>query len=89
MTSATTQVVNELGIHLRAAARLVRLAENWPCAVSLTANGATVDGKSLLGITALLARKGTQLTVTASGDGEEEAVAALTALVAGGFATEP
>ena len=88
MTQSSVAVVNELGLHLRAAARLVVVANRQPCRVTLSANGSTVDGKSLLGITSLLARRGTVVTISADGEGEEEVVEALTKLIQGGFASE-
>jgi phosphocarrier protein HPr len=88
MTQSTVAVVNELGLHLRAAARLVVVANRRPCRVTLSANGSTVDGKSLLGITSLLARRGTVVTICADGEGEEEVVDALTKLIQAGFVSE-
>ncbi len=85
MTQSSVSIVNELGLHLRAAARLVVIASRFPCRVTLSANGSTVDGKSLLGITSLLARQGTVVTVCANGEGEKEAVDALSDLIRGGF----
>jgi len=88
MTQSSVAVVNELGLHLRAAARLVVVANRHPCRVMLSANGSTVDGKSLLGITSLLARRGTVVTITADGEGEKEVVHSLMELIQSGFATE-
>jgi phosphocarrier protein len=88
MTQSSVAVVNELGLHLRAAARLVVIANRHPCRVTLTANGSTVDGKSLLGITSLLARRGTVVTISADGEGEQEVVEGLSKLIQSGFASE-
>ncbi len=88
MTQSSVAVVNELGLHLRAAARLVVVANRHPCQVTLSANGSTVDGKSLLGITSLLARRGTVVTIRADGQGEKEVVEALTGLIQSGFKSE-
>ena len=85
MIQSSVPIVNELGLHLRAAARIVVIASRYPCRVTLSANGSTVDGKSLLGITSLLARKGTVVTVSADGEGEEEVVNAVSDLIRGGF----
>jgi len=85
MIQSSVPVINELGLHLRAAARLVVVASRFPCRVTLSANGSTVDGKSLLGITSLLARRGTVVTVSADGESEAEAVEALTSLIQSGF----
>jgi phosphocarrier protein len=88
MTQSSVAVVNELGLHLRAAARLVVVANRHPCRVTLSANGSTVDGKSLLGITSLLARRGTVVTIEADGEGEAEVVESLTQLIQSGFGSD-
>jgi phosphocarrier protein len=87
MTQSRVAICNELGLHLRAAARLVVVANRHAARVSLSANGKTVDGKSLLGITSLLARFGTVITIEADGEGEKEVLEALVTLVQSGFET--
>ena len=87
MTQSRVAIANELGLHLRAAARLVVVANRHKAKVTLSANGKTVDGKSLLGITSLLARQGTVVTLEAEGEDESEAVEALAALIKSGFST--
>ena len=87
MTQSSVSIKNELGLHLRAAARLVVLANRHPARVTISANGKTVDGKSLLGITSLLAKQGTVITIMADGEGEEEAVKSISELVQNGFQT--
>ena len=89
MTQSSVAVVNEFGLHLRAAARLVVVANRYECQVTLSANGTTVDGKSLLGITSLLARQGTVVTISAHGENESSAVAALSELIQSGFEPRP
>tara|TARA_B100000530_G_C15541550_1_gene322769 strand:- start:50 stop:319 length:270 start_codon:yes stop_codon:yes gene_type:complete len=85
MTQSSVAVINEFGLHLRAAARMVVIANRYGCKVTLSANGTTVDGKSLLGITSLLARKGAVVTIAADGANEKDAVAELSALIQAGF----
>jgi len=87
MIQSRVAITNELGLHLRAAARLVVVASRFPAVVTLSANGKTVDGKSLLGITSLLARVGTVVTIQADGEGESQAIDALVALIKAGFDT--
>ena len=87
MTQSSVSIVNELGLHLRAAARLVVMANRYLAQVSISANGKTVDGKSLLGITSLLAKQGTVITIMAEGEGEKEAVESISELVRNGFKT--
>ena len=89
MIQSSVSITNELGLHLRAAARLVVVANQFAASVKISANGKTVDGKSLLGITSLLAKQGTVITIIADGEGEQEAVNQLSALVRNGFPTTP
>ena len=89
MIQSSVSITNELGLHLRAAARLVVVANQFAASVKISANGTTVDGKSLLGITSLLAKQGTVVTIIADGEGEQEAVNQLSALVRNGFPTTP
>lgn len=78
-------MVNPLGFHARAAARFVRTAARFRARVSVTKEGTTIDGKSILGILLLAATAGSELTITASGEDEREAVEALASLVAEGL----
>ncbi len=87
MTQSSVSITNELGLHLRAAARLVVVANQFAAVVRISANGKTVDGKSLLGITSLLAKRGTVITIMADGDGEKDAVEQISNLVQNGFQT--
>jgi len=79
------RIRNRLGLHARAAARFVHTASRFRSQVSASRNGRTMDGKSILGILLLAASHGTHLTVSAEGEDEKEAVAALAELVEGGF----
>ena len=76
---------NRLGLHARAAARFVHTANRFRSRVTVTRDGKTMDGKSILGILLLAASQGTQMEVGAEGEDEEAAVAALAELVEGGF----
>jgi phosphocarrier protein len=82
------EVINLLGLHARAAARFVRAASRFQSKITITKEGTTIDGKSILGILFLAASAGSQITISAIGDDESEAVEALTSLVAGGFDEE-
>jgi phosphocarrier protein len=79
---------NRLGLHARAAARFVHTASRFRCRVTAGRDGRVMDGKSILGILLLAASKGTAIEVTAEGPEEEMAMAALVALVEGGFGEE-
>ncbi len=72
---------NRLGLHARAAAKFVHTAANFESKITITKDGDEVDGKSILGLLLLAAGKGTPLVVRAEGTDEEQALAALRALV--------
>jgi phosphocarrier protein HPr len=88
MTRKTVVVGSEHGIHLRAAARIVQITTPARCPVWLSMGATTVDAKSLLGITSLVASKGTELVVSASGPGEDQVVEALAKLIEIGLSDE-
>jgi phosphocarrier protein len=88
MTTREVTISNRLGLHARAAARFVHTANRFRSRVTLSRNGKTMDGKSILGILLLAASQGTHLVIGADGEDEAEAVATLCALVAGGFAED-
>ena len=81
MKEATLTLKNRLGLHARAAAKLVQAASSFDSKVSLTRDGEEVDGKSILGLLLLAAGKGTPLLVRVEGKDEEQALAALRDLV--------
>jgi len=81
----TVGIMNPLGLHARAAARFVRAATQFSSKVTVSKGGTTVDGKSILGILFLAVTSGTELTIAASGEDEQEAVEALVNLVSDGF----
>jgi phosphocarrier protein len=78
-------IVNALGLHARAAARFVQVASRYTSRILVEHGTVTADGKSILGLLALLARAGSRLTITAEGADEGEAMRALCDLVAGRF----
>ena len=85
MTSRSVTVVNQLGLHARAAARFVHLATRFDSQVRVGRDSKIMDGKSIMGILLLAAARGTSLTISADGPDEEAAVTALAELVATGF----
>lgn len=88
MVEQQIEVINLLGLHARAAARFVRTASRFQAKITITKEGTTIDGKSILGILFLAASAGSQITISATGVDEAEAVEALTGLVAEGFGEE-
>jgi phosphocarrier protein len=77
----TVMIQNELGLHARAATKLVQLASKFPCDVTLSKDGHDVNGKSIMGVLMLVASKGTKVTIKAKGDRAAEVVAAIVALI--------
>jgi phosphocarrier protein HPr len=85
MTSQTVTVVNQLGMHARAAAKFVHLATRYEARVKVARERREMDGKSIMGILLLAAARGSTITISAEGSDEHDAVAALVALVSSGF----
>ena len=85
MVERQVEIVNALGFHARPAARFVRTATKFRSKVTVTKDGTTTDGKSILGILFLAAAVGSIIMISATGEDEKEAVDALTALVAEGL----
>lgn len=85
MTAQAVTVVNELGIHARAAAKFVHLATRFEARVRIARDGREMDGKSIMGILLLAASRGSTITISADGADEQDAVRALVALVESGF----
>jgi phosphocarrier protein HPr len=77
----TVMIQNELGLHARAATRLVQIAAKFPCEVTVAKDGHEVNGKSIMGVLMLVASKGTMVTIRAKGERAGEAVAAIVALI--------
>ena len=77
----TLLIQNELGLHARAATKLVQIASKFPCDITVTKDGHEVNGKSIMGVLMLVASKGSAVTVRAKGDRAAEAVAAICALI--------
>jgi phosphocarrier protein len=84
----TVEIVNRLGLHARAAARLVTLAAKYQADVRISKDGRTVSGKSIMGVMMLAAAQGSRLTLSATGDDAIEALEALAALIARRFDEE-
>lgn len=90
MRDATVTVTNELGLHARAAAELVRLAGTFASTITLNREDTrvTADARALLDILYLAAARGVSLKVTADGRDEEAAIHAITKLFADKFGEE-
>jgi len=78
-------IVNPLGLHARAAAKFVHVAGGFLSAIRVTRGAREIDGKSIMGLLLLSAARGSTITISADGSDEDDAVAALAALVESGF----
>ncbi len=87
MVERRVTITNRLGLHARAAAQLVQLANGFQSVLRLERvdGGATADAKSILSVLMLAASRGTELRATAEGADEAEALAALCGLFTNGF----
>ncbi len=81
MIERDIEIKNKLGLHARAAAKLVHVAARFRCDIKIRKGDEEVDGKSILGILLLAAGRGTMITIKANGDDEAEAVAAIEKLI--------
>jgi phosphocarrier protein len=82
---ATFEIVNELGLHARAAATLVRVTSKFACQIDITKDGQTVNGKSILGMMTLAAAMGSQISVECTGSDADAALAAIGDIIAQRF----
>ena len=85
MVSQDILIINRLGLHARAAAQLVRLANEYPCDIFIEKVGQVSDAKSVMQVLMLGATDGTTVTVSAEGDREEEALKAVVELFSACF----
>jgi len=85
MIECHAPVVNQLGLHARAAARFVQVAGRFTCRIQVGRGTRMVDGKSILGLLLLAAARGTTLIMKADGVDEQAAIDALVAFTARGF----
>jgi phosphocarrier protein len=82
------QIINERGLHARAAANFVKSIDGLNAEVEVERLGQVVDGNSIMGLMMLAAAKGTSIKVSASGEDKEKAIDAITALVNNKFGEE-
>ena len=88
MVSRTVDVLNRRGLHARASAKFVTLASTQSVEVEVEKDGSKVCGTSIMGLMMLGAAMGDKITISAEGDGAEEAVSALAQLVEAKFGEE-
>jgi phosphocarrier protein HPr len=85
MLSKSLEIVNKLGLHARAAAKLTQVAGGFAADIWLSRSGRRVNAKSIMGVMMLAAGQGTSVLVEAKGDDAEAAIAAIEKLVAERF----
>ena len=84
----TVEIINKLGLHARAAAKLVTLASKFAADVRVRKESREVSGKSIMGVMMLAAAKGSMITLIAEGDDAQQALDELEALIADRFGEE-
>ena len=85
MPSLPALIVNRLGLHARAAAKLTQIASGFHCDIWLSRSGRRVNAKSIMGVMMLAAGKGAEVLIEAEGADADAALAALAALIADRF----
>jgi phosphocarrier protein len=88
MISAPVTIVNKLGLHARAASRLVNCASEWQAEIQITRGARVVNAKSIMGVLTLAASAGTEIVIEADGPDEKPALRAVLALIEDGFGEE-
>ena len=85
MLQQEAEIINKLGLHARASAKLTQLAGQFKSNIWLTRDGKRVNAKSIMGVMMLAAGKGTAVHIETDGPDEEAAMRAMTALIADYF----
>jgi len=85
---ANVTIINRLGLHARAAAKFVNIAKTFASTISLSKGSEEADGKSIMSVMLLAAPVGTSIALSVAGPDEEEAFAALQALINDRFGEE-
>ncbi len=81
MQTADKEIINKLGLHARAAAKLLNCANQFSSKVTITTPDKSADAKSILALMTLAASQGTQITLTTEGDDEDAAMEAISHLI--------
>ena len=85
MIQQTTTIINKLGLHARASAKLTKIAGSFPCEVWISKGDRRVNAKSIMGVMMLAAGIGSEVLIETEGDQEQPAMDALLALIADKF----
>lgn len=81
MISKDLTIINKLGLHARAAAKLVALASNYQSEIAIEREGKTINGKSIMGVMMLAASQNSVITITITGDDEDNAMNSIENLI--------
>jgi phosphocarrier protein len=85
MPKVETEIVNKLGLHARASAKLTQVAGSFPCEVWMERGTKRINAKSIMGVMMLAAGKGAKVVVDTEGERADEAMEAILALIADKF----
>jgi len=85
MIQSTTTIINRLGLHARASAKLTKLAGSFPCNIWVSRGDRRVNAKSIMGVMMLAAGLGSEILLETEGERDQEAMNALRALIADRF----
>ncbi|MBY0454270.1 MAG: HPr family phosphocarrier protein [Burkholderiaceae bacterium] len=85
MIKTYTTIINRLGLHARASAKLTKLAGSFPCEVWMSKGSRRINAKSIMGVMMLAAGIGSEVELETNGNQEQEAMDALLALIADKF----
>jgi phosphocarrier protein HPr len=88
MPQAEADIVNKLGLHARASAKLTQVASGFACEVWLSRNGRRVNAKSIMGVMMLAAGKGSRVKIETQGADADAALATVLKLIAERFGEE-
>lgn len=88
MMQKDIKIINKLGLHARAAAKLVSLAAKFSCDIQVAKDGRQVNGKSIMGVMMLAASQNTTITIVADGDDEQQALTEINELILNRFGEE-
>jgi phosphocarrier protein HPr len=81
MQKTNVTIINKLGLHARASAKLTKLASSFSCDVFMSRNGRRINAKSIMGVMMLAAGMGTDVEIETAGDDEDKAMQALIGLI--------
>jgi phosphocarrier protein len=85
MAKVETEIINKLGLHARASAKLTQLAGSFPCEVWMERGSRRINAKSIMGVMMLAAGKGVKVIVDTEGERADEAMQAILAMIADKF----